>query len=718
MLDLLPIIHTRVQEYSRALRNKDHACHIATDNFIRTRCIPTHISAIKMEQVYPQGKDGGVFARFTFENAESPDEDILKVRKYLKENKVRRDDTFLRRLQIMLDFPFWKRHSIKGFKVLGTPWLDDMDRFPSRKLRVEFIGGNEPPSIVQQEDLYQLFRLYGKIADIIPHATPADDLPRHAMIRFRNVRGATTAKNCLDGYVHQETGIKLRILYGRGKNTRRILDWIVSNPKLAFPLIIAILGFFAVWVFDPVRGWSIRQRIKGGYDFSWRATRKRIKDGYDSSWRATREFLNRVPSCALNSEDSAEEMMNLNEEHPETIKELEKLKLWMKEAAVVVHGPRRGKMDLLRARVLDDGQYFLVIDCKVIAEAPNDGDMIEEAASQIGYRPLFSQFNYLSELALRAVMGSDNAAKKSSSQAKLDKILVMMMENMKRLALQKKGREHKGKSDEDFLHEVSDTRPVLILENFRHKEEDSAIYEKLAECATQLATDHHANVIFLTNDSNFFKSLPDRLFRTMLLDNSPRHSETVPQELARDVLGLYVRDDGVRKQRPWTSEQAWYFVDQLSKNRKLDYNIVLLHPLFRCHDGEKAIQHLQQAGMISIEPYENGRPANIKPGRPHHAEAFKMLTEDTTLKARMEMRIYKVRIALEAEKIEKLEQELAILAKLKKQPEGRVKYLLDEIEESQHKIDDWGKKADWQRRFLMNEEEKEEARRNWWRFGT
>jgi hypothetical protein len=420
-----------------------------------------------------------------------------------------------------LDFSFWRRHYVKAFKVLGTPWLDDMDRFPSRKLRVEFIGGNGPPSIVQQEDLYRLFRLYGKIADIIPHATPAGDLPRHAMIRFRNARGAITAKNCLDGYIHQETGIKLRILYGRGKNTRRILDWIVNNPRLAFPLIIAILGFFAVWVFDPVRGWSIRQRIKGGYDFSWRATRGFLICGYEKSWRAMREFPIRALSYALPNDDMIklkeehpetkflicgydfswramrefliralsyalpnEDMIKLKQEHPETIIELEKLeklKKWMKDAAVVVYGPRRGKFDLLRARVLDDNRYVLVIDCKAIAEAPNDGDMVEEAASEIGYRPLFSQFNYLTELALRAVMGPDNAAKKSSGQAKLDRILTMMKENMKRLALEKKGREHKDMSDEDFLHEVSDTRPILILNNFRHKEEDSAIYEKLAE---------------------------------------------------------------------------------------------------------------------------------------------------------------------------------------------------------------------------------------------
>jgi uncharacterized coiled-coil protein SlyX len=246
--------------------------------------------------------------------------------------------------------------------------------------------------------------------------------------------------------------------------------------------------------------------------------------------------------------------------------------------------------------------------------------------------------------------------------------------------------------------------------------------------ATQLATDHHANVIFLTNDSNFFKSLPDRLVRTMLLDNSP-HSETVPQELARDVRSLYIGQDGVRKQRPWTSEQAWYFVEQLSEKEYVDYNIVLLDPLFRFHDGENSIQHLQQAGMISIvEPsqHENGRPANIKQGRPYHVEAFRKLMEDTTLKARMEMQTYEVRIATETQKIEKLEQELARLAKLKKQPEERVKYLLKEIKESQVEIDGWErevdgrrkvlKNADEQRKVLKNEEEKEETRRNWWKF--
>ncbi|KAI5818602.1 RNA12 protein-domain-containing protein [Pyronema omphalodes] len=695
--NLLPMIHTRVQEYSRALRRKDHACHIATDKFIRTRCLPTNISAIKLRQVYPQGKDGGVLARFEFENAKTLDDDILEIRKYLKEIKVRSGSTYLQRLQIKLNLSFWRRHCIKAFKVLGTPWLDDMDRFPSRKLKVEFIGGNGPPSIVQQEDLYRLFRLYGKIADIIPNTTPAGDLPRHAIIRFRNVRGATTARNCLDGYVHQESGVKLRILYGRGKNTRRILDWIVNNPRLSFPLIMAVLGFFAVWVFDPVRGWSIRQRIKGGYDFSWRATNKIII-----------KSLSYVLSYVLSLWNTAEVKQEYSKPAIEPEK-LKKLKQWMEDAAVVVYGPRRGKLELIQDQVLDNSQYRLVIDCRAIAEEPNDGDMVEEAASQIGYRPLFSRFDYLTELALRVVMGSENAAKKSSSQANLDRILTMMKESMKALALEKKDTKSE-LSDEDYLHKVSSNRPVLILNNFRHKEEDSAIYEKLAEFATQLVADDYAKVIFLTNDSNFFKSLPDRLFRTMPLDHFS-HSETVPQELARDARSLYIGQDSVRKQRPWTPEQAWYFVEKLSEKEYVDYNIVLLDPLFRFHNGENSIQHLQQAGMISIEPsqHENGRPANIKPGRTHLTEAFKKLMEDATLKARMEMQTYEVRIETETKRIEKLEQELARLAKLKKQPVERFEYLMKEIRESQVEIDAWEKELDGRKKVLKNEEEKVET---------
>ena len=68
--------------------------------------------------------------------------------------------------------------------------MEDMNRFPSNRLRVEFDGPD-----VSQEVLYELFRPYGRLADITPPApVPAGTL-RYAVIYYGRLRSATVAIN-------------------------------------------------------------------------------------------------------------------------------------------------------------------------------------------------------------------------------------------------------------------------------------------------------------------------------------------------------------------------------------------------------------------------------------------------------------------------------------------------------------------------------------------
>jgi hypothetical protein len=199
-----------------------------------------------------------------------------------------------------------------------------------------------------------------------------------------------------------------------------------------------------------------------------------------------------------------------------------------------------------------------------------------------------------------------------------------------------------------------------------------------------------ANVIFLTNDSAFFKSLPDRLFRTILL-----HDEHTPGKandddaVARDILGLYVLQNRAPKKREWTPEQAWYFVKELSEKEELKYDQVLLDRLFRS-SGEHAVQNLQRAEMISIVMNDkNGRPEIIKPKRPQLRDAFKRLTGDRILAAKMDLQSLQALRDIENTNIGRMEDELERLSKmarLKNQPKGRAEYLLEMIERAQKRI--------------------------------
>ena len=74
--------------------------------------------------------------------------------------------------------------------VRGRQWMEDMNRFPSQRVRVEFDGAD-----VSQEVLYELFRPYGRLADITPPApVPAGTL-RYAVIHYGRLRSAAVAIN-------------------------------------------------------------------------------------------------------------------------------------------------------------------------------------------------------------------------------------------------------------------------------------------------------------------------------------------------------------------------------------------------------------------------------------------------------------------------------------------------------------------------------------------
>lgn len=74
----------------------------------------------------------------------------------------------------------------------------------------------------------------------------------------------------------------------------------------------------------------------------------------------------------------------------------------------------------------------------------------------------------------------------------------------------------------DWLDAHPECRPVVVIENFLHKnEERSIVYDKISEWAARLTTTNIAHVIFLTNDTSYSKSLskalPDRVFRQISL---------------------------------------------------------------------------------------------------------------------------------------------------------------------------------------------------------
>lgn len=141
--------------------------------------------------------------------------------------------------------------------------------------------------------------------------------------------------------------------------------------------------------------------------------------------------------------------------------------------------------------------------------------------------------------------------------------------------------------------------------------------------------------------------------------------------------------------RNWNTEQAWLLIKQLAQKESLRFNELLLDDIFKS-GGEPVLRALEQAELITIVSGPNGRPSTIKPGKPVYHPAFKRLTEDKVLRSHLDMSILTNLTKIENATIDKCENELLLLSKLKNQPSQtttRVQYLLAKLMASQTKVE-------------------------------
>ena len=208
------------------------------------RALPEGIP-IKVTGVLPRLKEGGAFVKFSHEPQVQVSDVEGTVRDYLKEQPIKPW------------FNPWRR--VRTFLVMGRPWIEDLHRFPSQKLKVEFLSatpGGEATEL-SQEILYSLFRKYGKIVEIIPQALDSKAVPRFAFIYFRLTRHSIMAKNCMHGFTVAQTsgggsaGTILRLAYEQKAKSHWYRDWLFNHPRIVIPAVAALLATFTMAIFDP-----------------------------------------------------------------------------------------------------------------------------------------------------------------------------------------------------------------------------------------------------------------------------------------------------------------------------------------------------------------------------------------------------------------------------------------------------------------------------------
>ncbi|KAI7602093.1 hypothetical protein KC343_g14991, partial [Hortaea werneckii] len=191
---------------------------------------------VEVLEVLPRLKEGGAFVKFRHDEATDSASVAEAVRQHLKAKRIR---------------PFWNPFTrVRAGLVLGRPWVEDLFRMPSRRLKVEFLPSQPGAEAAEltQEQLYSFFRPYGKLADIVPQASDSKVLPRHAYVDFARVGRAILAKNCLHGYGVSEAqgggklGTVFRLSYEKKQRYGWIKDWLFGHPRIVIPALAALIA--------------------------------------------------------------------------------------------------------------------------------------------------------------------------------------------------------------------------------------------------------------------------------------------------------------------------------------------------------------------------------------------------------------------------------------------------------------------------------------------
>ena len=731
--------------------------------YVIKRAIPDTLP-ITVKEIIPLIKEGGAFVKFDH----PAKADMRSIESDLQ--------TFLRQNRIEPMYNPWGR--VRAAMVRGKPWIEDLYRFPSPRIKIDFLSSssNEPAAELSQEQMYTIFRKFGKIVDIASPPPDSKVLPRFATVTFKLTRQSVMAKNCIHGYVVPEAegggrgGTLIRISYERIIKAHWIRDWFTSHPRVVLPLLLAVATAITVAIFDPIRTWFIKAHVTHSFG---------ITD--NKTYRWLRSQINRANNI-LSFKSRRAEDDSLKEIWDDRMEDIQQIKTWLLETTdtfVVVQGPRgSGKKELVMDQALKGRSNTLLIDCKTIQEASSDSAKILAAAKEVNYRPVFSWMNSMSSLIDLAAQGTVGikAGFTETLDSQLQAILSSTATALRQVALEEKQKDEtdKSMSDDEYLEAHPESRPVVVIDNFLHRaSENTLVHDKIANWAASMATAHVAHVIFLTHDLSFAKSLskalPDRVFRQVTLgDCSPevakrfvmRHldpavSSTVSGEkraaplqssdderqldagieviggrltdlellasrmktgekpgqaveeivdsAASEILKMYILDKG-RASRTWTSQQAWYLIKALAAHEALRYHEVLLADTWKS-DGDDVLAALEQAELISIAT-ENGRPSAIRPGRPVFRAAFRHLTRDRVLAARLDLDTLVELVKIESAGIEKAEGELQLLGGLPKQPSEmapRVRYLLQKLQGSQVKIEKYERESAELKKILQKE---------------
>uniref|UniRef100_A0A060TCU8 Mitochondrial escape protein 2 n=1 Tax=Blastobotrys adeninivorans TaxID=409370 RepID=A0A060TCU8_BLAAD len=465
---------------------------------------------VTVDKVIPRPKDGGVFIKYIRNEGSllTSEEMETALCEHFEKNSFRLWHVGL----------FSK---VRAFPVRGKPWIEDLRRYRNSKLKVTFNGDD-----VSEERLYSIMRRYGPIVDIAS-PKPGDSAPRSAIITFSRLNDSSTARNCVNGL--EINGTTLHMSFEPYVSRNMIWKWIVDHQRIFIPLLFAFLAAVAVIIFEPIRVYSIRHKVKGTYDLlDDHPILQKIQRFFTKIYSGVSDYIGvSIRSLGLWKEPPIK-FENLLEERRTAVNTLSQ---WVQEGTntfIVVHGPQgSGKSDILYKYVLKDKPNILTIDCESLVKSRSDTAFIKCAAKILGYYPVFPWMNSIStflDVAAQGLTGQKTGLAENT-ETQFKNMLSVTTTAIHKVALEPLTHASREGVDvgstENFLQLHPEAKPIVVIKNLVTKSEDrnSFVYDQLVDWAATLIQANIAQVIFVTDDVAYEKrlspALPNQIFKVV-----------------------------------------------------------------------------------------------------------------------------------------------------------------------------------------------------------
>ncbi|KAI5967670.1 YME2 [Candida margitis] len=519
----------------------------------------------RLTEVVALARDSGAFVKYQFPQDETAREFIDQVRNNVTKNEKESENVVSRAIDYLTD------RAPKVYSVKGVPWIEDLKRFPSPKLAIKFEG--DP---LTEEELYVLFRRYGLIDDI-----KAD--PSESIVLFHNIRSATCAKHCITGMSLNNGKTTIHIQFRSIKRKNYVVDFISNHTKIAIPIILALVAALAVIVFDPIREWFIEYKIthsKHSLDhfkqnklfqllyIPYKTLANLVSSSYDYIDTQIHEVVGSKDDDTSDSQSMDEIKRESNMFWKERYEKSKQLKLWILEnlnSFIIVKGPQgSGKEEFVLEHTLasDDrlSDKVLVIECDKLSKARSENSLIGSTASQLGYFPVFTWTNSISQFVDLAVQGltGQKSGLSESKETQIKNMFSLATQSIRHIcetdylryvkSVERKNKKLKDEDkiellrQEDFLSQHPESKPIIVVNKFARRADvhsNDFIYPLIAEWASGLIQNNIAHVIFLTADvgsvQHLNEALPNQVFKDVSLSDASMASS---KQYVCDVLNV------------------------------------------------------------------------------------------------------------------------------------------------------------------------------------